>query len=170
MTMNAMVRVVLLALIGAVAMAEARLFETEAECEARYGKPVKRAAPELPATRAWTYCRNGISVTIHFVEGRAWLLEFPYLTREQKKLIVAANLEALGGTRQLTDRLKPSLVSPEEKKAQEQAERDLTRKYPRGEVIELKVNYWGLRIVAKDWEKMGEELRAKHAIGQAAGF
>lgn len=64
---------ILTLLILLAAPAHARLGETEAECAARYGTPVKSSSLQ-PDERRWR--KGNMEVTVAFVEGRAVVITF----------------------------------------------------------------------------------------------
>ena len=76
-------------LLALTMAAFARIGETPAECEARYGKPVEAKAMFS------TYDKNGIKFRITFSEGRAVSLDFDHnVTDAQWEALKTAN----GGT------------------------------------------------------------------------
>ncbi len=59
-------------------MAQARLGETLAECETRYGPVVERVAPKLPESdkEACIFSKEGITITVEFRNGNAWRVTY----------------------------------------------------------------------------------------------
>lgn len=59
-------------------MVQARLGETIAECETRYGPVVERVAPKLPESdkEACIFSKEGITITVEFRNGNAWRVNY----------------------------------------------------------------------------------------------
>jgi len=68
----------ILPLFMVASMAQARLGETLAECESRYGPVVERVAPKLPESdkEACIFSKEGITITVEFRNGNAWRVNY----------------------------------------------------------------------------------------------
>jgi hypothetical protein len=49
----------------------ARLGETEKQCTERYGKPAHQLIAEKPATSSWQYEKDGFTIHVQFINGKA---------------------------------------------------------------------------------------------------
>lgn len=66
----------------------ARLDETVQEVEARYGKPLKGAKAESPATIAGLYEKNGLRITIGFCQDKSCYEQFQKIDPKNPKSYV----------------------------------------------------------------------------------
>jgi hypothetical protein len=85
--------------------AQARVFETVAQCDARYGKPVSTVKTEIGSNVS--YAKNGVSITVEFRKDAAVSVTFfkatdkdkPDENRTWSKDEIQKLLEANGGER-----------------------------------------------------------------------
>lgn len=69
-----MFRIVLIVIAGCCSTAFARLGETVAECEERYGPVIERVKPKVEESdpEACVFSKGGVSIFVEFKAGKAW--------------------------------------------------------------------------------------------------
>lgn len=69
---------ILLPLVSSISFVQARIGETESECQTRYGSVIERRAPANPASdpQACIYSKSGITILVEFKGGKAWRITY----------------------------------------------------------------------------------------------
>ena len=87
-------RLILIALLSFAATAnlQARLEETEQQCDARYGKPTVADHPTPGSDKTVTYHKDGVTISVEFVKGRCQQISYRGTSsQEEVDVLIKAN-------------------------------------------------------------------------------